>query len=158
MFSGHNLLLDAGGSATTARLLLAGLAGSRADGVVTGNPLLHRRPMAWICEPLRAMGARLEYPGEAGRLPVRVTGRPVRGVELPAAVDSAQAVSALLFAGALADGPVTIRRRAGARDHTERLLRWTGLAVDETEQELRLTPGRPAAFDLTVPGDPSGAA
>jgi len=154
----HGLVLDAGNSATTSRLLLSTLAGSGADCVVTGNAALRRRPMAWICEPLRAMGARLEYAGEPGRLPVSVRGRRLHGADLEVTVDSAQAVSALLFAGTLADGPVRIRRRTAARDHTERLLRWTGLDVEENEAELRLAPGRPAAFDLAVPGDPSGAA
>ena len=74
------------------------------------------------------------------------------------AVDSAQPVSALLFAGTNAAAPVTIHRRTAARDHTERLLRWTGVEVIESDNSLTVRPGRPSPFSLTVPGDPSGAA
>jgi 3-phosphoshikimate 1-carboxyvinyltransferase len=150
--------LDAGNSATTARLLLAVLAGGDSRCAVTGNALLTRRPMGWLVDPLRSLGADLRYLDRDGRLPVGVRGAPLRGGEVDVAVDSAQAVSALLFAGLLADGPVLLRRRTAARDHTERLLRWTGVEVVESAQEVRLHPARPSAFELTVPGDPSAAA
>lgn len=150
--------LDAGNSATTSRLLLAVLAGGRSDVVVTGNAALCARPMGEVVEPLRRLGGVLETCGAQGRLPIRVRGTRLHGGAVDVEVDSAQPVSALLFAGVLADGPVQVRRRTAARDHTERLLRWTGLEVDETPQWVTVVPGRPEAFDLTVPGDPSGAA
>ena len=50
-------------------------------------------------------------------------------------------------------------RRAKARDHTERLLRHLGVAVDETETTVRMTPpDRLPAFNVTLPGDISTAA
>ena len=64
----------------------------------------------------------------------------------------------LYFAGTNAAAPVTIHRRTAARDHTERLLRWTGVEVIESDNSLTVRPGRPSPFSLTVPGDPSGAA
>ncbi|KOT90831.1 hypothetical protein ADK86_25075 [Streptomyces sp. NRRL F-5755] len=156
--NGSGLVLDAGNSATTSRLLLAVMAGSTANCTVTGNALLRSRPMAEVIGPLRNLGADLSELAEPGRLPVEVHGRRLRGGTVDVAVDSAQPVSALLFAGSQATGPVRITRRTPARDHTERLLRWTGVAVAETETELVVTPGRPRPFDLDVPGDPSGAA
>ncbi|MGE7434524.1 3-phosphoshikimate 1-carboxyvinyltransferase [Kitasatospora sp. NPDC001175] len=150
--------LDAGNSATTSRLLLAVLAGSTSDCVVTGNRLLRSRPMTEVLDPLRELGAEIEELGEPGRLPLRVRGARLRGGEVNVTVDSAQPVSALQFAALNAAGPVRIRRRTMARDHTERLLRWTGVPVAQSELDLLVTPRRPRAFDLTVPGDPSGAA
>lgn len=150
--------LDAGNSATTARLLIAVLAGSRVDCVVDGNDLLRNRPMSWLVDPLRQLGADLTYLGEEGRLPVRVAGTRLHGGTLDVEIDSAQPVSALLFAGLAADGQVVIRRRTAARDHTERMLRWTGVDVEVEPDRVTLTPGSPRAFDLTVPGDPSAAA
>lgn len=154
----RDLLLDAGNSATTSRLLLALLAGSGACCTVTGNELLRDRPMEEVIQPLRALGAKVEELGAPGRLPVRVTGTRLHGGEVVIDVDSAQPVSAMLLAASAADGPVRIRRRTAARDHTERLLRWTGVAVQEDGTDLLITPRRPRAFDLTVPGDPSGGA
>lgn len=150
--------LNAGNSATTARLLIAVLAGSDADCVVEGNALLRSRPMEWLVSPLLTMGGKVRYEGDRGRLPVRVVGSRLRGAELTVEVDSAQAVSALLFAGLTTDELVVINRRTAARDHTERLLRWTGLKVEESPERVELAPGRPQAFDLEVPGDPSAAA
>lgn len=150
--------VDAGNSATTARLLIAVLAGSRADCVVDGNDLLRNRPMDWLIEPLRQVGADLTCLGPKERLPVRVAGRQLRGGTVDVEIDSAQPVSAMLFAGLAADGEVVIRRRTAARDHTERMLRWTGVDVRATQNQVILTPGVPRAFELTVPGDPSAAA
>jgi 3-phosphoshikimate 1-carboxyvinyltransferase len=114
--------------------------------------------MHWLIAPLRALGADLRYGSGHGRLPVMIFGQRLRGGTVRVDVDSAQAVSALLFGSLLADADVMIERRTAARDHTERLLRWAGIPVLEQGNLIRVTPGRPAAFDLSVPGDPSGAA
>jgi 3-phosphoshikimate 1-carboxyvinyltransferase len=151
-------VVDAGNSATTARLLLALLAGTQSRFEVRGNSALSARPMSWLVEPLRTMGAGLTYLDTAGHLPIRVVGCPLHGARLRVEVDSAQPVSALLLAGLAADGPTVIHRRVPARDHTERLLRWTGVSVAETHHRLEVVPRRPDAFDLRVPGDPSAAA
>jgi 3-phosphoshikimate 1-carboxyvinyltransferase len=150
--------LDCGNSATTSRILMALLAGSRASCEITGNRSLRTRPMWWLVEPLRRMGAELRYAGADGALPVRVEGRRLSGAEHELPVDSAQAVSALAFAALAAEGPVILRRRARARDHTERLLRFAGVPVEEDGLAVSIEPSRPRAFELEVPGDPSAAA
>lgn len=157
-FESRGGLLDAGNSATTARLLVAVLAGSQAVRVVDGNGLLRNRPMSWLVDPLRRLGADLTYLGPEGRLPVHVAGTRLRGGTVDVEVDSAQPVSALLYAGLAADGQVVVRRRTAARDHTERMLSWAGVDVQAEPNRVTLTPGVPRAFDLTVPGDPSAAA
>jgi 3-phosphoshikimate 1-carboxyvinyltransferase len=156
------LTLDAGNSATTSRLLLAVLAGSACDCVLTGNDLLRGRSLNDVLEPLRERGAEIEEMGEQGRLPVRIRGTALRGArltggEVTISVDSAQPVSAMQFAAIGAAGPMLIRRRTVARDHTERLLHWTGVPIRQRDADILVTPRRPRAFDLTIPGDPSGA-
>jgi coenzyme F420 hydrogenase subunit beta len=146
-------------SATTARILIGLLAGTPAEFDVDGNELLRRRPMEWVVEPLRRAGARIVYEGEAGRLPVRITGGPLGPIDYQVNVFSAQPVSALLFAGLQSTGPTLIRRRTKARDHTERLLRHLGVEIEETETSVRMQPPqRLPAFDLMLPGDISTAA
>ncbi len=157
-FDETDVELDAGNSATSSRLLLALLAGGRGRYTVTGNASLRGRPMGEVIRPLRHLGAQLTELGGTDRLPVRIDGVALRGGEVSVEVDSAQPVSALLYAAVSAQGPVVLHRRTAARDHTERLLRWTGIEVRESETVLRVLPGRPRAFDLTVPGDPSAAA
>lgn len=153
--------VDCGNSGTTARLLLGLLAGRRVRAVLDGDASLRSRPMARVVEPLRRIGARLEYLGEAGCLPIRVTGAPLRGDQHVLPVASAQLKSALLLAGLCADGPTVVRGGGASRDHTERFLHLMGadLQGDAAADAWTLTPGAPlAAFDLDVPADPSSAA
>lgn len=156
--SPQNVTLDAGNSATTARLLAATVAGSRAEVVITGNDALRARPMAEVIGPLREIGAQFLEVAPGGHLPFRVRGGRLAGGTASITVDSAQPVSAALLAAALADGPSTIVRRVPARDHTERLLRWVGVQIHETAQSLYVEPRPWGPFELQIPGDPSGAA
>jgi 3-phosphoshikimate 1-carboxyvinyltransferase len=153
--------IDCGNSGTTARLLLGLLAGRRVRAVLDGDASLRSRPMARVVEPLRAAGADLEYLGEEGRLPVRIVGAPLRGLDHRLPVASAQIKSALLLAGLAAAGPTVVRGGGASRDHTERFLHLMGadLRGDRPADAWTLHPGaRLTAFDLDVPADPSSAA
>jgi coenzyme F420 hydrogenase subunit beta len=151
--------LDVGNSATTARILIGLLAGGAGEFRVDGNALLRRRPMDWVVDPLVRAGADIAYAGERGRLPLRIRGAQLTAISHDVGVFSAQPVSALLFAGLQGAAPSAINRRVRARDHTERLLRHLGVAIEDAERRVRLTPPeRLPAFDLTVPGDISSAA
>jgi coenzyme F420 hydrogenase subunit beta len=151
-------VLNPGNSATTARILMGLLAGTPGEFRVDGNELLRHRPMGWIVDPLRKAGAHIDYEAELGRLPAHIQGTSLGPIDHQVQVFSAQPVSALLFAGLQSSGETVVHRRAQARDHTERLLRYLGVAIDETETMVRMTPpDRLAAFDLTLPGDVSTA-
>jgi coenzyme F420 hydrogenase subunit beta len=150
--------LNPGNSATTARILLGLLAGTPGKFRIDGNELLRQRPMSWIVEPLRQAGADIVYEVTQGRLPILICGSRIGSINHNVKVFSAQPVSAMLFAGLQSSGETVINRRAKARDHTERLLRHLGVALDETETFVRMTPpDRLPAFDLTLPGDISTA-
>jgi len=151
--------LNAGNSATTARILMSLLAGTPGEFRIDGNELLRQRPMAWIVEPLRQAGADIVYEEDQGRLPARIRGSKLGPINHQVDVFSAQPVSALLFAGLQSSGETVINRRAEARDHTERLLRYLGVTVEETETSVRMAPPEALpTFDLTLPGDVSTAA
>jgi len=102
--------------------------------------------MGRVVDPLRAMGADITWLGEPGRLPIRIRGAKLKGVEHHLEVASAQVKSALLLAGLFAEGNTTVAGADGSRDHTELLLETMG----------RLA--KPGRFDIRVPGDPSSAA
>ncbi len=154
--------IDCGNSGTTARLLLGLLAGRRVRARLDGDASLRARPMGRVVDPLRGMGARIDYLDDEGRLPVLVTGAALRGTTYHLPVRSAQVKSALLLAGLAAAGPVTLSGCGGTRDHTERLLGAMGFAVagrggsDRVAVRPPTGPARPV--DLVVPGDPSSAA
>jgi coenzyme F420 hydrogenase subunit beta len=151
--------LSPGNSATTARILMGLLAGTPGDFRIDGNELLRRRPMAWIVEPLRQAGADIIYESHRGRLPTLIHGSKLGSINHQVDIFSAQPVSALLFAGLQSSGQTLINRRAKARDHTERLFRYLGVSIEETETVVCMTaPDRLPAFDLILPGDISTAA
>jgi coenzyme F420 hydrogenase subunit beta len=151
--------LSPGNSATTARILMGLLAGTPSGEFrIDGNELLRKRPMSWIVEPLRQAGADIVYEVSQGRLPTLIRGKQLGPINHQVNVFSAQPVSAMLFAGLQSSGETVITRRAKARDHTERLLRHLGVAVEETDTTVRMTPpDRLPTFDLTLPGDISTA-
>jgi len=152
-------VIDCGNSGTTARLLAGVLAGQPFWTLMTGDASLRRRPMRRIAEPLRAMGATIVGRAEGTRLPLAIRGTaPTKSLRYATPVASAQVKSAVLLAGLVADGPVTIIEPAPSRDHSERMLRRFGVRVMSEADMVTLTPGPLRATSVVVPGDISSAA
>lgn len=161
--------IGVGNAGTLIRLIsgwLAGQEGSRFT--LDGDESIRSRPMGRIVEPLRAAGARIET-AERGRPPLAIEGAPLRGSAHRLEIASAQVKSCLLLAGLLADGPTAVREPASSRDHTERMLRASGVQLERRRHagvpvapapaELTVQPtDRIQLPDLTVPGDLSSAA
>ena len=155
--------LDLGNSGTALRLLTGALAGREGiDAVLTGDASLRSRPLARIVDPLREMGADIDYLEREGYAPIRVRGKRLTGFRYELPVPSAQVKSALLLAGLGAEGNVEIIERTASRDHTERMLPAFGvrLEIDEGggQRVLRLEGGaKPVCTEVIVPGDISAA-
>lgn len=150
--------LDCGNSGTTMRLLAGALAGLPLRATLDGDASLRARPMERVATILHAAGAEATTTG--GHAPMTVVGRdrlsPVRH-RLPVA--SAQLLGAAVLAGLAAAGETRIETPGPTRDHTERLLSFTGVPIERVESTTTLTgPARPGPFSLRVPGDPSAAA
>jgi 3-phosphoshikimate 1-carboxyvinyltransferase len=150
--------LDCGNSGTTARLMSGVVAGHPFAARFTGDASLSRRPMHRIARPLQAMGARVTFEHGDG-LPMTVHGGALKALKWESETASAQVKSAVLLAGLVSGVPVLVIEPGRSRDHTERLLRSTGVDVDVVGDMVRLDPvQRLAPLDLRVPGDPSSAA
>ena len=127
-------ILDCGNSGTSLRLITGMLVGLPMTCVLTGDDSLRRRPVARIIEPLRLMGAVLHGRRDDSLPPLTVVGHtPLQAVDLTTTVPSAQVKSAILLAGLHADGATTVRERVVTRDHTERMLRARGVAVERED-------------------------
>ncbi|MBI3333522.1 MAG: 3-phosphoshikimate 1-carboxyvinyltransferase [Candidatus Omnitrophica bacterium] len=151
--------LEMGNSGTTARLLLGILAGHPFAATLTGDDSLSRRPMRRVTEPLERMGARIEGPLGADRLPLTIHGGGLKGIRYTLPVASAQVKSALLLAGLHADGPTTVAEPIPSRDHTERMLRYFGARLEPEGLEWTIHPGQELqGRELAIPGDISSAA
>ncbi len=155
--------LDLGNSGTGLRLMTGLLAGQQVQARLTGDASLRSRPMARILEPLARMGADVRAEGAEGRAPLVVHPAPLQGIAYRLPVASAQVKSCLLLAGLRATGVVELTEPAPSRDHTERLLRAVGAALEQDGLTVRLRgsgglPFAPPARDWSVPGDLSSAA
>jgi 3-phosphoshikimate 1-carboxyvinyltransferase len=151
--------LNCGNSGTSTRLLIGILAGYPVSATLVGDASLSKRPMRRVTVPLTAMGARFEMTEGHDGLPLTLHGGDLQPIDWTMEKASAQVKSALLLAGITARVPVVLREPARSRDHTERLLRSQGAAIDVGEGMIVLDPpARLDPLDLTVPGDPSSAA
>jgi 3-phosphoshikimate 1-carboxyvinyltransferase len=151
--------IDCGNAGTVMRLVSGILAGQTGTFELTGDESLSARPQERIAEPLRRMGARVETTD--GHAPVRIEGRPLRGIRYELPVASAQVKSAVLLAGLLADqGPTTVvEGRGQSRDHTERMLESLGVRVQRRPSEATVWPvDRLPPIDVEIAGDFSSAA
>jgi 3-phosphoshikimate 1-carboxyvinyltransferase len=158
-------ILDCGNSGTSLRLMSGILAGLPMTTILDGDASLRRRPVARIIEPLRSMGAALHARRNDSLPPLTVVGHtPLRAIDIATSVPSAQVKSAILLAGLRADGRTTVREAIATRDHTERMLRARGVAVErEDSADGRVcwtVQGGMAvgAVQERVPGDVSAAA
>ncbi len=160
-------ILDCRNSGTTLRMT-AGIVASRpVFAVLDGDASLRRRPVARIARPLTEMGATIAARAMGTLPPVAVTGRaPLRPIDHPTTVPSAQVKSAIILAGLGADGTTTVRETVATRDHTERMLRARGVAVrseawgpDGAGAVVSVDgPAAVAPARERVPSDPSAAA
>jgi len=156
--SGSRKPLKAGNSGTTIRLLSGVLAGQRFSSEIAGDVSLNNRPMLRIFEPLRLMGANI-HGTKNNTAPILIDAvSDLHGIEYTMPVSSAQVKSAVLFAGAFAEGTTTVREKIQTRDHTERML-GLATAVEDGVWKTSIEGGMAIhAQHFLIPGDISAAA
>lgn len=162
-FTSPASVIDCGNAGTGVRLLMGAAAGYDLSATFDGDASLRKRPMKRVTGPLADMGARFDWNAAEDRLPVTLHGGGLRGIDYVQTVASAQIKSAILLAGLNATGDTVVVEPEKSRDHTERMLRAFGAAVDLTEEgagwRIRLQGGQTlTGTAVAVPGDPSSAA
>jgi 3-phosphoshikimate 1-carboxyvinyltransferase len=151
-------ILDCGNSGTTMRLLMGVVAAHEFSSEMTGDSSLTKRPMKRVSEPLEKMGARFSL-RDGNFAPLKVVGGKLTGIDYQLKVASAQIKSAILLAGLQAEGITTLSGEIHSRDHTERMLKYFGAQIDESNQKISIQGGQKLeAKPVRVPGDPSTAA
>ncbi len=154
--------LNCENSGTTMRLMTGVLAGQDFESVLVGDESLQKRPMKRVIDPIVQMGAGAT--STDGHAPIVISGRrPLRAIDHEPSAASAQLKSCVLLAGLNADGETSVLERTPTRDHTERMLRWLGVDLDESEEQngTKITvngASRLEARDIAVPADLSSAA
>ena len=151
--------LDLGNAGTGMRLLAGLMAGQHFDTELTGDASLCSRPMGRVLDPLTLMGAEITAQA-GGRPPLRIRGgRDLKGIHYDLPMASAQVKSCVLLAGLYSEGRTSVTEPAPTRDHTERMLRGFGYAVEKDNGVISLRGGGALrACDIDVPADISSAA
>lgn len=152
-------ILDAGNSGTTARIMLGLLSTQDFFSVITGDKSLKTRPMKRITAPLMAMGASLDGREHAHYLPLSVRGGRLKGIDYTMQVPSAQVKTGLIVASMNARGTMTIIEPVSTRNHTELMLKASGVDIRTSDKTIQLACSqKPLPINITVPGDFSSAA
>lgn len=104
------LTLFLGNAGTAMRPLCAALCASEGTFTLTGEPRMYERPIADLVDALRPLGAQIDYLGEPGYPPLRISARGLTGGEVSIRGNiSSQFLTALLMAAPLAGGDLSIR-------------------------------------------------
>ena len=150
--------LDCRNSGTTARLLCGLLSAQRFSATLDGDESLRRRPMARVVDPLRDMGARIDYLETDNRLPLRVEGGLLPFTLHKPEVASSQVKSSLLLASLAAGSGCRLLEPVPTRNHTELMLAHMGSGLVLRDGLVELAPGaRLRGSELQLPGDISSA-
>jgi len=153
--------LNCGNSGTTMRLMSGLLAWQPFGSKLIGDVSLSKRPMRRVIEPLRLMGAGIE--SVDGHPPLTIHGKQrLQSIDYQTPIDSAQVKSCVLLAGLGAGGITAVTESSLTRDHTERMLRWFGVELEEVHNSLEHRvgingPAKLIARDLMIPSDTSAA-
>ena len=157
-FTKPKIILDAGNSGTTARLICGILAAQNFSTEIIGDSSLSNRPMMRIVEPLSLMGANIKT-SKVGTLPLLISrSNNFHNINYELPVASAQVKSAVLLAGLHLDETTVVVEHAKTRNHTEKLL---GLRVEEKDDYREVFVSKenyPTPKEYFVPSDISSAA
>ena len=95
---------------TAMRFMTAYLSVMRGTRMITGTERMKHRPIRILVDALRELGAHIEYAGEEGYPPLRITGRSLTGgtLEIEGSVSS-QYISALLMIGPVLEKGLELR-------------------------------------------------
>lgn len=103
-------VIDIKAAGTAMRFMTAYLAVTPGVHVITGTDRMRHRPISVLVDALRYLGADIEYAGEEGYPPLRITGKELDGGPLVIPGDvSSQYISALLMIGPVLRGGLELR-------------------------------------------------
>lgn len=157
----HIDILAAG---TAMRFLTAYLSVTPGRRIITGTQRMQQRPIRLLVDALRELGAQIEYVGNEGFPPLRITGTALQGEEISLAGNvSSQYISALLMLGAVLPHGLRLHLTGDIIsrpyiDLTLQLMRDFGAQADwSAEDSITVRPGGYRDTAFTVESDWSAA-
>jgi len=163
VFESENPVLNVGHAGTAMRFLTAYLSTLPGERVLTGSDRMKQRPVRILVEALQKLGAGIEYLGNTGYPPLRITGGGLHGgtLEIDGSVSS-QYISALLMIAPVLKGGLTLRltNRITSRSYIEmtiRLMEQSGIDCTWKDNEIRIPETDFKSVDYSVEADWSAA-
>lgn len=112
-FNSNSNVFDVKGAGTAMRFLTAFLAGMEGDWILKGSKRMHERPIFPLVNPLRELGAEIEYLETEGCPPLRIKGKKLKGGEVSVLGSiSSQFISALMMIAPLMENGLVINTRS----------------------------------------------
>jgi len=159
--------IDLHNAGTATRFLVGAIAaGTDAPVIVDGDARMRERPIADLVEPLRRLGARIDYVERDEALPLRISPADLHGGRLEiGVVPSSQFLSALLLLAPRLSEPLDLALTAPPTSPaylgmTLDVLERFGVRFEHVEPDLSrivVAPGPPRACEYAVEPDASGA-
>lgn len=148
--------LDCRNSGTAARLVSGILAPQNFNSELSGDESLSKRPMKRIITPLELMGAEIIH--NDFKLPFKIKGAHLKGIDYISPIASAQVKSCVLLAGLNADGITSFTEPYKSRNHTELMFKFMGADIKEEGCKTVIKKSQLHPADITICGDISSAA
>ena len=157
----RNIILNAGNSGTTARLICASVIDTRHHIKITGDKSLRKRDMERIIKPLSKFGAKFESNNK--KLPIKIIGpKKLKPIFYNEKLGSAQCKSAVMIAALKTEGKTKIKCKP-SRNHTELMFKKV-LKIPIKVRKLKKSEfieidglNEFNNFDYKIPGDISSA-
>ncbi len=154
---------DIGHAGTAMRFLTAYLSKIVGEWHLTGSSRMKERPISILVDALRQMGALIEYSGNEGFPPLKITGTALKGgtIELDGSISS-QYISALLMIAPTVQGGLTLRLKNNmtSRSYIEMtlsLMKKFGIRYQWNGNEIRIEAQSYKPVPYSVEADWSGA-
>lgn len=156
--------IDILAAGTAMRFLTAYLSVTPGTRIITGTQRMQQRPIRILVDALRELGARIEYVGNEGFPPLRITGTELTGSDISLAGNvSSQYISALLMIGAVLPQGLRLHLTGSiiSRPYinlTLQLMRDFSAQADWTSEDcITVSPGGYTDTPFTVESDWSAA-
>ncbi|MBN2816111.1 MAG: 3-phosphoshikimate 1-carboxyvinyltransferase [Campylobacterales bacterium] len=152
-------VLDCGNSGTGMRLFCGLLSSANGHFVLTGDKYLRSRPMKRVTAPLKDIGAQLDGRNNGDLAPLSIRGASLEAFDYTSKIASAQVKSCMILAALRANGVCTYTEPELSRDHTERMLKGMGAAIEVNGLTTTIHPMKKllSPLSIRVPADPSSA-
>ncbi len=153
------VMLNAGRSGTTIRLLLGSLVGQRFPSSITRDVSSAKKNMSMVLNPLRQMGAIISGKGDGNICPLNIMPSKLHGITYELSRFETFIKSPILIAGLYSDDRTSVVEAVKSRDHSELMLNYFGanIKVDGLRVSSRKT-GELYGQHIQIPGDISIAA